>query len=534
MRAMVLLSFLILFQIFSQTQANYPRTRAELSNYTQTSTYEDVIDFVEKISQASDIAYLTNFGKSYEGRDLPLVILSRPRISSPDELKSSDKLIVLLIGNIHAGEVEGKEAILHLIRKFHTDKNFQRLLDRIVILAVPILNADGNEKISKQNRPHQNGPEGGVGVRENSQGLDLNRDFTKLETPEIKSLIMNVINKFDPHLVIDCHTTNGSYHGYVLTYATGLNPNGDQKIYNFVKGKLLPKVTDEMLRRYNYRTYFYGNFIDPFDPSKGWITFDHRPRFGTNYVGLLNRFAVLSEAYVYADFKTRIDATEKFIEETLKFAFENKDEMLSLIKRADEISTSGKIDSLGIKFEIKEFDEPVEIYGYRMIEYVDTLTGEKKRKVSDALEIFRTKNYGEFKTVEKRDVPRAYIFSSKFGEIAMKLIEHGIDVKKVDKSFKGKVEVFVVDSVKKSERKFQGHNELKLFGHFEQREMEIDGGYYYVPMDQKKFNLIFYLLEPESDDGLVNWNFFDEFLLKESKGEIIYPVYKLKQTEVER
>jgi len=533
-----MLAFLILFilQIFVSAQSNFPKTRAELSNYTQTSTYADVIEFVKKISQVSDIAYSTSFGKSYEGRDLPLVILSKPKISSPEKIKSSDKLIVLLIGNIHAGEVEGKEAILHLIRKFHTDKNLQKLLDKMIILAVPILNADGNEKISKQNRPHQNGPEGGVGVRENSQGLDLNRDFTKLETPEIKSLVMNVLNRWNPHLVIDCHTTNGSYHGYVLTYATGLNPNGDQKIYKFVKEKLLPKVSDAMLKKYNYRTYFYGNFIDPFDPSKGWITFDHRPRFGTNYIGLINRFAVLSEAYVYADFKTRIDATEKFIEEILNFAFENKDEMLSLIKRADEISTSGKIDSLGIKFEIKEFDEPAEIYGYRMIEYLDTLTGEKKRKVNDSLEVFKTKNFGEFKIIEKRNVPQAYIFSDRFGEVAMKLIEHGIDVKKINTGFKAIVDVFVVDSLKKSERKFQGHNELRLFGHFEQREIQIEGSYYYVPTNQKKIALIFYLLEPESDDGFVNWNFFDEFLFNElkEKGRAIYPVYKLKQTEVER
>ncbi len=184
---MLAFAVLFIFQILVSNQSNFPKTRAELSNYTQTSTYADVVEFVKKISQSSDIAYFSSFGKSYEGRDLPLVILSKPKISSPEEIKSSDKLIVLLIGNIHAGEVEGKEAILHLIRKFHTDRNFKKLLDKIIVLAVPILNADGNEKISKQNRPHQNGPEGGVGIRENSQGLDLNRDFTKLETPEIKS-----------------------------------------------------------------------------------------------------------------------------------------------------------------------------------------------------------------------------------------------------------------------------------------------------------------------------------------------------------
>ncbi|CUS78377.1 Zinc carboxypeptidase [Candidatus Kryptonium thompsonii] len=524
---MLVLLILSLFWIFNPEK--FPKSRPEITDYKQTSTYSDVINFVEQITRSSSIATLSMFGKSYEGRDLPLVILSKPKVSKPEDESVRGKFVVLIIGNIHGGEVEGKEAILHLLRKFHINDEFKKMLDKIVVLAVPILNADGNEKISRENRPHQNGPEFGVGVRENSQGLDLNRDFTKLETPEIKALIEDVINKWNPHLVIDCHTTDGSYHGYVLTYATGLNPNGNSKITSFVKDKLFAEVTDKMWRKYGYRIYYYGNFIDPLDPSKGWITFDHRPRFGTNYVGLINRFAILSEAYVYADFKTRIDATEKFIEEILRFVVANREEMLNLIKEADELALSGGVDSLGIRFQIKEFDKLEKIYGYRVIEYVDTLTGEKKRKVSDKLEIFEIKNFGEFKITEKRKVPIAYVFSGKFKNIAEKLIEHGIRVEHVKDSFRGVAEVFVVDSLKHSERKFQGHNEARLFGHYETRDVEIEGSYYYVSTRQPKVNLIFYLLEPESDDGFVNWNFFDDFLIREinENGTAIFPVFKI-------
>ena len=526
---MLLLIISLMLQI-----GEFPKSRAELSNYTQTSTYSDVINFIDQVVKLSPIASVTMFGKSYEGRDLPLVILSDPKISSPEDKRVSDKIIILIIGNIHAGEVEGKEAILHIIRKFHLDENLKKLLDDAVVLTVPILNADGNEKISKSNRAHQNGPEGGVGVRENSQGLDLNRDFTKLETPEVRSLIINVINRWLPHIVIDCHTTNGSYHGYVLTYATGLNPNGSSKVTNFVREELFPEITKRMWENYGYRIYYYGNFIDPLDPSKGWITFDHRPRFGTNYIGLMNRIAILSEAYAYADFRTRIDATEKFIEEILRFAVKNRKKIMNLIKEADEISVSGEVDSLGIRFQVKEFDRLEKIYGYRLIEYVDTLTGEKKRRVNEKIEVFETKNFGEFKIVEKRLVPLAYVFSTEFKNVADKLLEHGISVERVKDKFRTIAEVFIIDSVKYSERKFQGHNEARLFGHYEDVEIEIDSGYYYVSVRQPKLNLIFYLLEPESDDGFVNWNFFDEFLGREieDKRKVIFPVYKIKQMEV--
>ncbi|CUU00758.1 hypothetical protein JGI2_00627, partial [Candidatus Kryptobacter tengchongensis] len=202
-------------------------------------------------------------------------------------------------------------------------------------------------------------------------------------------------------------------------------------------------------------------------PSKGWITFDHRPRFGTNYIGLMNRIAILSEAYAYADFRTRIDATEKFIEEILRFAVKNRKKIMNLIKEADEISVSGEVDSLGIRFQVKEFDRLEKIYGYRLIEYVDTLTGEKKRRVNEKIEVFETKNFGEFKIVEKRLVPLAYVFSTEFKNVADKLLEHGISVERVKNKFRAIAEVFIIDSVKYSERKFQGHNEARLFGHYE-------------------------------------------------------------------
>jgi len=283
-----------------------------------------------------------------------------------------------------------------------------------------------------------------------------------------------------------------------------------------------------MLKKYNYRTFFYGNFIDPLDPSKGWITFDHRPRFGTNYFGLMNRFSVLSEAYAYADFKTRIDATEKFIEEILMFTAKKHKKMLKLIKQVEDGILKNGIDSLGIKFQI--VGRPAKIWGYRTIEYFDSLTGEKKRSISDKIEVFKTTNYGEYKAVEQRNVPTAYAFLSKFEVIAEKLNQHGINVERVTEKFKAKADVFIVDSLKQSERKFQGHNETKLFGHFEEMQVEIDEDYYYVKTRQEKLPLIFYLLEPESDDGFVNWNFFDEFLINElkNKGKAIYPVYKIK------
>src|SRR5262249_8541160 len=146
------------------------------------------------------------------------------------------KLVLLAYANIHAGEVDGKEALLALARDLSAAKD--PLLKKVVILLAPDVNPDGNEKIHPKHRPEQNGPPTGVGTRANAQGLDLNRDFVKLESPEVRALV-KLLNRWDPLLVVDCHTTNGSYHRYTLTYDGPRNPAADPRLIEHVNGKLL-------------------------------------------------------------------------------------------------------------------------------------------------------------------------------------------------------------------------------------------------------------------------------------------------------
>lgn len=88
----------------------------EKSNFIKTSTYGDVIDFLKAIQTQSQNIHLTAMGKSLEGKDIPVAILSNPLVKTPEEAKSSGKPIVYIQGNIHGGEVEGKEAIMMLMR----------------------------------------------------------------------------------------------------------------------------------------------------------------------------------------------------------------------------------------------------------------------------------------------------------------------------------------------------------------------------------------------------------------------------------
>src|SRR5439155_11461823 len=205
----------------------------------------------------------------------PLVILADPPVATPEEARQANKLVIYAQGNIHAGEVDGKEALLMLARDLATAKE-KPLLKNLIVLIAPIFNADGNERFSKTNRPGQVGPEEGMGIRHNAQGLDLNRNFVKLESPEVRALV-SLLNQWDPAVVIDTHTTNGSYHRYTITYEGPRNPAGDPRITTLVRDELLPDVSRRLEQYSGYKSYFYGNFSP--DRTR-WQTVPGTPRYG--------------------------------------------------------------------------------------------------------------------------------------------------------------------------------------------------------------------------------------------------------------
>src|ERR1044071_135824 len=178
-RAYACLLLLLMTMSTNASQSNL-QSRAERTNYEETSRYADVMEFIARLQQLSANVKLESFAITTEGRALPLVILANPAVSSPAEAAASGKPVVFIMANIHAGEVEGKEACQHLMRDIVTGP-VGFLAHYIVLLVAPNYNPDGNEKIDINNRTAQNGPSGGVGTRENGKQMDLNRDFMKLE-----------------------------------------------------------------------------------------------------------------------------------------------------------------------------------------------------------------------------------------------------------------------------------------------------------------------------------------------------------------
>ena len=234
------------------------KTTPESTGFKSTSTYDDVVKFMTAVNEASPNIFYTTYGTTFEGRAMPMAVVGTGlKGTSAAAVKATGKLRVHIQGNIHAGEVEGKEAALMLLRDFASGKHAD-WLQSTVLLITPIFNADGNEKFSLTNRRGQNGPINGMGTRPNAQGLNLNRDFMKMDTPEAKAFVKLWVD-YDPQVGFDLHTSDGSYHAYYLTYSPPLNPNTSDTIMAMMKEEWFPFVTKTIKAKHGWDTFYYGN-----------------------------------------------------------------------------------------------------------------------------------------------------------------------------------------------------------------------------------------------------------------------------------
>ena len=529
LNSLILMLFLSTLPTFSQTIPSL-LTIAESSNYTATSRYTDVLEFIEALQQSSPYLRVETICTSTEGRDIPLLVIGNPVPASPQDLRYDDRGVMYIQANIHAGEVEGKEASLMLVRDILKDESLP-FLDNLVLLVAPIFNADGNEKISTQNRTTQNGPSDGVGVRHNGMYLDLNRDAIKLESPEVRGLVKNVLNKWDPFLLIDCHTTNGSYHEEPVTYTWAFNPNGDNGIIDYMRNSFIPFIKKNMKDKFDVLSIPYGNFMDYKDPEKGWRTAGPQCRYITNYIGLRNRLSILNENYTYADFKTRVQGCYAFLHSVLEFCDAQKDEILTMVRDVDQKTISrglapSEADSFAVEYDLQAYDEKITILGYEM-EVIPREGSWPRVKKTDVKRTYHVPYYCKYVPTRYVGFPCGYFIEASAKNVVKNLLKHGITVEKLDEPVEVKVESFTISEIESDERAYQGHhlNSVKCESTSEVRKFP--EGTFYVSTAQRLGTLAAYLLEPESDDGLLVWNFFDQVIIPQwGRYYQGYPVHK--------
>jgi hypothetical protein len=474
--------------------------------------------------RADRVLELDTIGTSPLGRPLVRAIACAAPARGPRScdaaLAAHTKPIVWLQANIHGGEVEGKEAVQAVLRDLVTTDSTRRL-DAMSVIVVPVYNADGNEAFGEQarNRGSQLGP-AIVGERANGQGLDLNRDYIKAEAPETRATLP-LLSGDQVDVFVDLHTTNGSYHGYALTWAPSLHPGAP--LSTFTLDTLLPEIRTRLQRR-GVETFTYGNFPNAFSATlatdslkDGWLTYDARPRFGVNYFGLTGGIGILSEAYSHDPFARRVAATTAFVEEIL--ASIARDPSLRTRIRAERRELALGRARGGVVLQSRLTSTPRR----------DTVRVEVLRQDRDSLGlepgvprgVVRTGRVfpqllplqDRFVPVERTSLPgTGWLIEASDSALQTLLGRHGVQVVPWRGAGVVRVERFRIDSIVRATRPFQGHQEVRLVGRWEGARMRAAATWRLVPVRQPQALVAAQLLEPRSEDGATTWNVLDAWL----------------------
>jgi len=509
MKAYFYIVFLFFFfNSFAQNNDNW-LTFYEKSGGKATPRYDETIDFCKKLAQASDIVQYTTFGKSAEGRDLPMLIIDKDGLSKSKEIKQQEKLIILIQAGIHAGEIDGKDAGLVLIRDMAIHKKYRNLLDKATILFIPILNVDGHEHFGKFNRINQNGPEE-MGFRTNACNLNLNRDYLKSESPEIQAWHKLFIDWL-PDFFIDIHATDGADYQYVLTYHLEIYGNMRPSITTWQKDVFLKYVTEKMDKE-KMPIFPYVMFRKWHDPRSGLISWVGSPVLSHGYTALQNRPGLLIENHMLKDYQTRVNATIKMLIYSLEIINKEAYQLRRLIVESDLYFSSKEFNSQKYILKYKPSSDSImtDFKGFDYEIVKSDLSGGDWFKYSNKAKTFKIPYFSKQTADVEIVLPKAYIIPPQWTEVIKKLKLLGIEMHYTSKAVTIQAEMYRLSNLSFNEKPYEGCQTVKNFNlTSEMMEVQFPAGSAVVKLNQPSSQVAIHVLEPKAPSSYLYWGFFN-------------------------
>lgn len=488
---------------------------AEKTNFVETGDYQEMVRFVKALDSASEkaTAFELEYSRSPQGRAIMgLIVSENPSLKALADPNPQKPLVFVQCG-IHSGEIEGKDALMMLARKACLDPNSPeaKVLEKVDLLIIPIFSVDAHERRSAFNRANQNGP-AEMGWRATANNLNLNRDYVKIDAPEMASLI-HLVSKVTPDFAIDNHTTDGGDWQYALMYDVPYGPHLDSGISalstRYVK-EVMPLVDQD-----GYLTApYFGGFSEE-NPGFGITMSAFSPRYSTSYYSTRNIPSLLVETHVLKDYKTRVDATYSANLRTFQWVAKNAAELLAARKdaaaRAEDLQESSK---LVLTSRVTRETKPFTFKGYRRDDYVSEVTGAKVRSWSDEKVDYPTVIRDQFVPALEVTLPAAYLVPAEFNDIQRLLDLHGIQYSKLQPNDAGKKEFTVQQftEVEFSGAPYEGRMQPRFRIADVKRVVTLHAGDLLVPVDQPLARLLVHMFEPNATDSLAKWGFFNAFM----------------------
>jgi hypothetical protein len=480
-------------------------TPAERAGFRTTPGHDDVRAWFERLVAASPLLTLEVIGRTDEGRDLYAI---RARKGG-----GGDKPVVLIQAGIHAGEIDGKDAGMMLLRDIAL-RGKDGLIDKVDLVFVPILNVDGHERAGPFNRPNQRGPEN-PGERSTPRGINLNRDYAKADAPETRAIV-ELLRRTDPVLYIDMHVSDGFDHGYdvTYTYAGWGTYTQSPKITDWLNRSFGPGI-DPFVRRMGHSPNFYPSAIDERDLSKGMRFAAEGPRYSTGYGDYARIPTVLVEMHSLKPYRQRVLGAYALMEAALRHVARDR----TALKAAIAADRRARPATLPVRWERRA--EPIGRTGFAGIaleRYRSAASGEEEVRWTGEPQRLTVPIIGQDRK-KSVDLPRAWWVPASAVDVIERLKLHGIAFERLDAP-----RMLDLDMVRVTDPVLGPASEGRVmmsaagFAH-ERRRETMAAGSVRVAADQEKGLLAAALLEAEAVDSFFAWGFFPA-MLQRMKGSV--------------
>ncbi|KQN90228.1 carboxypeptidase [Sphingomonas sp. Leaf231] len=472
-------------------------TPAETAAFRTTPRYAEVRAWLERLDEASPLISLERFGRTGEGRDMLMVRARKGAAGKP---------VVLVQAGIHAGEIDGKDAGLMLLRDIAL-RGKDDLLDKVDLVFVPVYNIDGHERMSAWNFVHLRGPaEKGHGA--NARDIDLNRDYAKADAPETRAMI-GLLRTLDPILYVDCHVSEGFDMQYdvTFTYAGWGRYARHRATAGWLEDRFGPAVS-KALTAAGHLPSVYPSPIDSREPTRGIRFSPEGPRYSTGYGDFIGVPTVLVENHMLKPYRQRVLGTYVLIEAALRVAGRDA-APIAAAKAADRASRPATLLTRWTPLEqptgwIERFK------GVAFDTYRSPASGRLEQRWNGRGVTFRMPIIGQ-RPVETVKLPVAWWVPAGQTEVLDRLRLHGIVFEAITAPRTMRVdEIRLIDP--KLGQPGEGRYPVEASFSHQPVERVIAAGSVRVPADQSNGLLAAALLEPESRDSFLAWGFFPEML----------------------
>ncbi len=486
-------------------------TIAERSGFQHTGRYEEVGALCAAFAKRWPRAVrCTSFGRTPQGRPLHLLVASRSGALDAVAARKRGLPVLLVQGGIHAGEIDGKDAGFLALRDALEGKAGAGLLERQVLLFVPVFNADGHERFGAWNRPNQRGPEQ-MGWRTTAQNLNLNRDYLKADAPEMQAML-RLLQAWDPVATVDLHATNGAQFQHDIAVQVEPLHAGDAGL-RAAGLAFRDAVIADLRQRGSDPLPFYPSFQVYEDPASGIADGVAPPRFSTGYFHLRNRFGMLVETHSWKQYPARVRATRETVLSVLKQVAAHGADWRRLQQAADARSAQLAGEQVPLAYEATAATRLIDFKGYRYTRSPSDVSGAMMTRYDESVpETWRIPlRYDVQPSLSVRAPLGGYLVPAEFSaRVAEKLSLHGVAFRRLEAPLAASsVEAFRADTAMPEAASVEGRQRLAITGEWRAEQMALAAGALFVPIAQPRARVAMALLEPMAPDSLLAWGDFN-------------------------